>query len=127
MDFLYRRTVNRSERWAEQLSPTHFTNRAVSPSAVPHRRPAKLTRSPSPPCRPEQRKSYVPRIEYKQKQTLERRGEKFVVLQHAKQAATEMTNTRTLKQIPDDVATISAEAMVVAADKASDIAQSQEP
>jgi len=37
-----------------------------------------------------------------------------------------MTDTSALNRIPDDVATISAAAMVVTADKASDIAQLQE-
>jgi hypothetical protein len=37
-----------------------------------------------------------------------------------------MTDTSALNRIPDDVATISVAAMVVAADKATDIAQSQE-
>jgi hypothetical protein len=36
-----------------------------------------------------------------------------------------MTDTSTLNRISDDIATISAAAMIVAADKASDIAQSQ--
>ena len=117
MDFLYRWTVNRCERWAEHLSPTHFTNLrrfAQRRSASP--RPATHKRSPSPPCRASSTTANIGK-----------EGEKYVVPQHAKQAAREMTDTSTLNRISDDIATISAAAMVVAADKASDITQSQEP
>ena len=59
------------------------------------------------------------------KANIGKEGEKYVVPQHVKQAAREMTDTSTLNRISDDIATISAAAMIVAADKATDIAQSQ--
>ena len=61
------------------------------------------------------------------KANIGKKGEKYVSPQHSKQAAREMTDKSTLNRISDDIATISVAAMVVAADKASDIAKSQEP
>ena len=94
--------------------------------AVPHRpefrRPATHTRSPSPLCCPQQQRSYVPRIEYKSKHwqgggaicrstTSERSRERVDRHQRIKS---------NLRRYCNDICS-----SLVAADKASDIAQSQ--
>jgi len=100
--------------------------RAVSPSAVPHRPAPRHTHAlPPRPAAQGNKRATFPASSTKA--NIGKEGEKYVVPQHSKQAAREMTDTSTLNRISDDIATISVAAMVVAADKASDIAQSQEP
>ena len=92
----------------------HYPPRTLLTRAVPHRpefrRPATHTHAlPPRPAAHSSKGATFPASSTKA--NIGKEGEQYVVPQHAKQAAREMTDTSALNRISDDIATISAAAM----------------
>jgi len=96
----------------------HYPPRTLLTRAVPHRpefrrpRPAAPQHTHALPPRPAAHSSKGATFPASStKANIGKEGEQYVVPQHAKQAAREMTDTSALNRISDDIATISAAAM----------------